>query len=110
MMMMKRSENCHRWRQLVVDWTRFLFLGIVIFPTLVTGFSVSSPPSSNKNVRVIVIGKIIVDEYGAPDLQNPTISIGGGGPQAAWGAAAALAASDETILPNDNNINLPRRQ
>ena len=38
---------------------------------VVTGFSVSS----HHNIRVIVIGKIIVDEYGAPDNLHPTISI-----------------------------------
>lgn len=45
---------------------------------------------------VCVVGKIIIDEYGAPhqgrseDATN-AVSIGGGGPQAAFGAAAALA-------------------
>lgn len=51
--------------------------------------------------RVIVIGKIIIDEYGSPeDDSKPTISIGGGGPQAAWGAAASLAARD--LLESDH--------
>ncbi len=61
---------------------------------------------------VVVVGKIIVDEYGDPfphsedeqskknELQSKTpappktVSIGGGGPQAAFGAAAALAVWD----------------
>ncbi|KAG7351324.1 hypothetical protein IV203_010684 [Nitzschia inconspicua] len=43
---------------------------------------------------VIVVGKIIVDEYGPPDSASPpsTLTVGGGGPQAAMGAALALAA------------------
>ncbi len=40
---------------------------------------------------VVVVGKIIIDEYQAPQDGKAIISIGGGGPQAAWGAAAALA-------------------
>ena len=61
---------------------------------------------------VVVVGKIIVDEYGDPfphskdehtkknEIQSTTpappktVSIGGGGPQAAFGAAAALAVWD----------------
>lgn len=41
----------------------------------------------------MLAGKVIIDEYGAPDEQpsNGRISVGGGGPQAAFGAAAALA-------------------
>ena len=49
---------------------------------------------------VVVIGKIIIDEYRSPldeedgkkeTREDAKITIGGGGPQAAWGAAAALA-------------------
>ena len=62
------------------------------------------------NARVVVVGKIILDVYGAPadddddDGNTPStadterseelpldVKVGGGGPQAAWGAAAALA-------------------
>lgn len=57
---------------------------------------------------VVVVGKIIVDEYGAPPAadddeddddddttsRSPTLIVGGGGPQAAMGAALALAALD----------------
>ena len=42
---------------------------------------------------MLVVGKIIIDEYGSPTSLKEArrISIGGGGPQAAWGAAAAYA-------------------
>lgn len=46
--------------------------------------------------RVIVVGKVIIDEYGKPGGGPAVLSIGGGGPQAAFGAAMALA-----ILSND---------
>jgi hypothetical protein len=48
--------------------------------------------------QVLVVGKLIIDEYRTPQ-QDPTagrIRVGGGGPQAAFGAAAAMA-----ILSND---------
>lgn len=43
--------------------------------------------------RVVVVGKIIIDEYRRPGqpMDETLISVGGGGPQAAFGAAAALA-------------------
>jgi hypothetical protein len=43
--------------------------------------------------HVIIVGKIIVDEYGPPnhDAAHPNLTVGGGGPQAAMGAALALA-------------------
>lgn len=45
--------------------------------------------------QIIVIGKIILDKYGDPETHDHgDISIGGGGPQSAWGACAALAARD----------------
>ena len=73
---------------------------------------------------VVVVGKIIVDEYGEPypHLNNSddsrsdkseikaaappkSVSIGGGGPQAAFGAAAALAVWDRrSRFTGDNNI------
>lgn len=44
--------------------------------------------------HVIIVGKIIVDEYGNPDEESsPAVTVGGGGPQAAMGAALALAAN-----------------
>jgi hypothetical protein len=46
--------------------------------------------------RVLVVGKVIIDEYGKPGEGRGVVSIGGGGPQAAFGAAMALA-----ILSND---------
>jgi hypothetical protein len=54
------------------------------------------------NHRMVVIGKIIVDEYGKPtedkgeDTETCQMTIGGGGPQAAWGAAMAMAAAKNT--------------
>lgn len=44
---------------------------------------------------VVIVGKVIIDEYGDPaKSEAPALSIGGGGPQAAFGAAAALAVRD----------------
>ena len=44
---------------------------------------------------VIIVGKVIIDEYGDPaKSEAPALSIGGGGPQAAFGAAAGLAVRD----------------
>ena len=54
---------------------------------------------------IVVVGKIIVDEYGNPNAtttrsislsssSSSSITVGGGGPQAAIGAALALAARD----------------
>jgi hypothetical protein len=57
----------------------------------------------------VIIGKIILDIYGDPDVKeapppwigddgtveaDAIVTIGGGGPQAAWGACASLAARD----------------
>jgi hypothetical protein len=62
------------------------------------GFSVRSVLTQRP---VVVVGKIIIDEYGEPSAAAKTttdssVVVGGGGPQAAFGAAAALA-----ILFND---------
>jgi hypothetical protein len=55
--------------------------------------SPSSTVDESEATPVIVVGKIIVDEYGPPDATSPTtMTVGGGGPQAAMGAALALAA------------------
>jgi hypothetical protein len=44
---------------------------------------------------VVVVGKVIIDEYGDPaKRETPALSIGGGGPQAAFGAACGLAVRD----------------
>jgi hypothetical protein len=43
---------------------------------------------------VVVIGKIIIDEYRGSKTTASSVTVGGGGPQAAWGAAAALAIMD----------------
>lgn len=71
-----------------------------------TGFT---PPSSLHNhnkqhsskiydsSRIIVVGKIILDKYGNPDDgfdDDSKVTIGGGGPQAAWGACASTAVRD----------------
>jgi hypothetical protein len=60
----------------------------------------------NLNPRVVVVGKIIIDEHRLPSQDSTAthISVGGGGPQAAFGAAMALA-----ILSNDMR-DLPRCQ
>ncbi len=73
---------------------------------------------------MVVVGKIIIDEYGDPypesdeghykqneeESQIPappkTVSIGGGGPQAAFGAAAALAVWDTHYKNKNSNITL----
>lgn len=69
---------------------------------------------------VVVVGKIIIDEYGDPypnsDGENEqeseapappkTVSIGGGGPQAAFGAAAALAVWDKHFKNRDDNLTI----
>ena len=44
---------------------------------------------------VVIIGKVIIDEYGDPSKSEaPALSIGGGGPQAAFGAACGMAVRD----------------
>lgn len=71
-------------------------------------FSVSPDETSNpysefhnnyRSRRVVVVGKIIIDQYGDPAKRSKDtclnhLTVGGGGPQAAWGAAAALACRD----------------
>lgn len=58
--------------------------------------------------RVVVVGKVIIDEYRSP-VEIPSdalVSIGGGGPQAAWSAAAALAilSDDEQDPPSPQPV------
>lgn len=52
-------------------------------------------------MNVVVVGKVILDKYGNPsvveDDGSAELTIGGGGPQAAWGACASLAARQ--LLP-----------
>ena len=44
---------------------------------------------------VVIAGKVIIDEYGDPaESEAPALSIGGGGPQAAFGAACGMAVRD----------------
>ena len=66
-------------------------------------FSLKSVVQGKEPGPVVVVGKIIIDEYGQ-DQSKATVSVGGGGPQAAFGAAAALA-----ILSGDNQ-DPPSRQ
>eukprot|EP00586_Coscinodiscus_wailesii_P007671 CAMPEP_0172524008 /NCGR_PEP_ID=MMETSP1066-20121228/293959_1 /TAXON_ID=671091 /ORGANISM="Coscinodiscus wailesii, Strain CCMP2513" /LENGTH=408 /DNA_ID=CAMNT_0013307109 /DNA_START=49 /DNA_END=1275 /DNA_ORIENTATION=- len=82
-----------------------IFLLFLLSPSL-RALTVPKP----KNFRIIVVGKIIIDEYGPPSSPEPKISIGGGGPQAAWGAAAALAARDVTPDPSSSANPSPLKQ
>lgn len=75
----------------------------LIFCLIVCGtVSSFSVPASTKNSlvanndvrqpQVIIVGKIILDKYGPPEKKIDSVTtIGGGGPQAAWAAAASLA-------------------
>ena len=62
---------------------------------------------------ILVVGKIIVDEYGHPNNTavpafpgtNSSITVGGGGPQAAIGASLALAARDFIKQEDDDDAN-----
>ena len=103
--------------------------------------SIRTPNHSNSNYShrlyafkykpVVVVGKIIIDEYGDPfpdsndenqkehqkeneTEQEPappkTVSIGGGGPQAAFGAAAALGVWDRYYRTKDNEDDMIQRQ
>ena len=62
-----------------------------------SNFRYSSAAESVKlNAHAVIVGKIILDKYGPPKEDdggddNCGVTIGGGGPQAAWGAAASLA-------------------
>jgi hypothetical protein len=81
----------------------FLVSIVVCLPLVVHALALSAPIPH----RIFVVGKIIIDEYRAPNDDAAVISVGGGGPQAAWGAAAALAvwlAKDE----DDAEITTPR--
>mmetsp|Transcript_5125 Transcript_5125/g.11146 ORF Transcript_5125/g.11146 Transcript_5125/m.11146 type:complete len:433 (-) Transcript_5125:99-1397(-) len=56
--------------------------------------------SRERSPRVVVVGKIILDQYGDPcRVQNDDakVTIGGGGPQASWGACAGLAVRDHLL-------------
>ncbi|KAL3797850.1 hypothetical protein HJC23_006888 [Cyclotella cryptica] len=70
------------------------------FPPLFSIDSTNGPLheiDSDRSRRIVVVGKIIIDNYGDPskrakkDSAPSALTVGGGGPQAAWGAAAALA-------------------
>ena len=75
----------------------FAALFAALHVVAVAGFSSSSSATTdtrrNENPCIVVVGKVIIDDYRTPDQRvgDGIISVGGGGPQAAWGAAAALA-------------------
>lgn len=77
-----------------------LISGLINFSSFASSlFTTSSHSELNHANRIIVVGKIIIDEYGQPN-QRRSVSIGGGGPQAAYGAAIALASlSNSTSDP-----------
>jgi hypothetical protein len=75
--------------------------------------------SYDRGQRVVVIGKVIIDQYGDPSKRiskdnTPTLTVGGGGPQACWGAAAALACRDlyfkENVPSQQFHIPAPPKQ
>ena len=55
---------------------------------------------------IVVVGKVILDKYGNPDddvIRDSNITIGGGGPQAAFGASIGLAVRDMLTEGNEGN-------
>ena len=82
----------------MMSWLSSLcWLSLLVTAPYAVAFSQTECPP------VVVIGKIIIDEYGSPEQDRSEadgVSVGGGGPQAAFGAAAALATlSDEKHDP-----------
>jgi hypothetical protein len=75
------------------------------FPSLKT----NNVQDGSRDGIVVVVGKIIIDEYRSPKSSSPStdpsekITVGGGGPQAAWGAAAALAVMQTLQEPETMN-------
>ena len=71
-----------------------------------TALHLSSSPQPPQKQRhqppIVVVGKIIVDEYGDPSIRDKpqSVTVGGGAPQAAMGAALALAARDLLLYAN----------
>mmetsp|Transcript_11374 Transcript_11374/g.22754 ORF Transcript_11374/g.22754 Transcript_11374/m.22754 type:complete len:162 (+) Transcript_11374:123-608(+) len=57
--------------------------------------------------QTLIVGKIILDKYGPPDRQTDDdgVTIGGGGPQSAWGAAASLVVRDYLSRNERKKIN-----
>lgn len=75
---------------------RITAIGITVTARRVCGFSTTSSSAAaaaSSKRRVVVVGKIIIDEYRTPEQlpEEALVSVGGGAPQAAFGAAAALA-------------------
>lgn len=82
------------------------FIAVCLFVCILSVESLASTTLPNVGPhKLIVVGKIIIDEYGKPG-QIPAISIGGGGPQAAFGAALALA----SVSSYDDDDHPPPRQ
>jgi hypothetical protein len=102
----------------------FLLLCLLSILSLVPATSAFLAPCSNyryssaaESVKLkahaVIVGKIILDKYGPPKEDdggddNCGVTIGGGGPQAAWGAAASLAvreylshAAKKSTIKND---------
>jgi len=69
-----------------------------LLSTAASAFAARRPAAQH----IVIVGKIILDKYGPPDNNSQNnandisigVRIGGGGPQAAWGAAAALEARE----------------
>lgn len=78
-------------------------------------FPISTKHIGDADDFVVVVGKIIIDDYcyespidsSSTKEASSSLTIGGGGPQAAWGAAAALAVL-ETF--QDDTHNLERKE
>ncbi|KAL7488176.1 hypothetical protein ACHAW6_013771 [Cyclotella cf. meneghiniana] len=63
-----------------------------------------------RNRRIVIVAKIIIDNYGDPSQRSDdsalsALKVGGGGPQAAWGAAAALAVRDHFFRDDSSTAN-----
>lgn len=63
--------------------------------------------SSTTKPDIVVVGKIIFDEYGLPGETCTSVTIGGCGPQAAMGAALALAAREYKLHGRSASSRLP---
>lgn len=77
----------------MASWPLLFCLALFLVVYKAVGFSIGSVLPQQEPCPVAIVGKIIIDEYGAPeqDRSLSEASVGGGGPQAAFGAAAALA-------------------
>jgi hypothetical protein len=94
-------------------------LAALIIPFLIIDVKASSAfqfQHNKNNDLVVVIGKIIIDDYRKPSSASPLgysnkRTVGGGGPQAAWGSSAALAVLDTfQPHPQDTSTTYPSKQ